>query len=226
MKLQQTPVFKSPLVKLCSSSLCLNYNSGSGYCHSKEISVQNNHTFCLKELLRKTRLSNKIWASSLLPLQSYTRMKSFGSKDCYVFWSHWWVQPMGNPDSVAFQGQSLSSIWAFTRTQPGVSSTVQASLHHSRRGKEQPNTYVHPHQLSSLQSWCGWWEPLSTNHRLPVILNLQAGGPWLCRFNCITVTSINICAGEDDEFPQTAQITGLNVNMGKSKHFSAGKTDG
>ncbi len=32
--------------------------------------------------------------------------------------------------------------------------------------------------------------PLITNHRLPGTLNLQAGGPWLCRFRRSAVTSI------------------------------------
>lgn len=51
------------------------------------------------------------------------------------------------------------------------------------------------------------------------MLNLQAAGPWLCRFNCNAVTSIITRAGKDDEIPQTAQIADLSVSVDKSKHL-------
>ena len=112
--------------------------------------VYRNQTFSWNRAFRlnKTRFNNNIM-TLFIASTPVTKIKTFRSKDCTVFWSHRWVQPMRNSEFVAFQGQSLSSLWGFTRTQPGAfinSAALSASLSENNASVSIPtNSPLHNH---------------------------------------------------------------------------------
>lgn len=122
-------------------------------------------------------------------LSSYLDSPPIKPKDGPFQVQLFWEQPVGRFILIfnlyfilTLQGQSLSSPRVLTRTQREAPPVARpSSLCCQSRQEVMQISPSPPTLLLTITQWRG-----GGNHRL----NLQAGGPWLCRYQCTSVTSI------------------------------------